>query len=183
MFSSFSGTFKFGRRIVAIPPSVPALQILQNAEFDVDQNTQTSWVSAVGWGSNDKPALGGGILIFTFTDRTVTQTVNVENYSNYTTATLAFAVARDVNKIDERSTYNILIRFFDASNTLVGSYRYPSTGEAQTNGTSFQAISETFNLPTGMVATIEVAVTARESPAGWAGQYGPRFDYVRLTLE
>lgn len=184
MFSSFGGSFKFGRGrpLVSLPPGVPALQILLNDEFDVDQNTQTAWVSTVGWGGNDKPALGGGILIFTFTDRTVTQTVSITDYETYNTGTLDFAVARDVNKTDARSTYNILVRFLDSGSNLIGSYRYPETGEAQTNGTSFQAISESFSLPIGAVSTIEVAVTARESPGGWAGQYGPRFDYVRFTL-
>lgn len=184
MFSSFSGSFKLGRRraIPAVPPGVPALQILENSEFDVAQPTQTAWVSATGWGGAANPNLGGGILIFTYTDRTVTQTVNIADYGDYSTGTLDFAVARDVNKTDERSTYNILVRFFDAGSNLVGSYRYPAAGEAQTNGTAFQAISESFNLPAGAVASVEVAVTARESPGGWAGQYGPRFDYVRLTL-
>lgn len=183
MFSSFSGSFKLGRRraIPAVPPGVPALQILENSEFDVAQPTQTAWVSATGWGGNNNPNLDSGILIFTYVERTVSQIADIADYGNYTTGTLDFAVRRVASKTDAQNLYYILIRFLNASDVELGTYRYPESGNANTNGTDPQAISEEFNLPAGAVAKAEVRIVARET-GNWAGQYGPIFDYVRFTI-
>lgn len=161
---------------------IEPIQILENSDFEIGHSSQTDWNSSSGWGGNANPTISSNRLNFTYLERTVTQTVSVENYQNYNDALLEFAVSRHSSKTDSQNVYFILINFRDNSNNIIDFYRYPESGNANTNGTDWYEISLNFSLPQGNVSNIEVRITGWET-GFWAGQYGPRFNYMKLTLE
>lgn len=159
-----------------------SIQILENSDFEIPHsNVNVIWQSSTGWGGSANPSIGGNTLAFTYTDRTVTQSVEIENYIVYSNALLEFEVARHPNKTDDQSIFHILINFRNSSNNILDTHRYPASGNANTSGVNWHKISDSFSLSNEDISTIEVRITARET-GNWAGQYGPRFNYVKLFL-
>lgn len=159
-----------------------AIQILGNAEFEVPHtDAGVVWQSSTGWGGSANPVIGGNALVFTYLERTVYQSVTVQDYGLYSNALLELAVSRHPAKTDAQNVFNILINFRNSSNDIVATHRYPAAGNANTSGADWHEISDEFTLPNEQVTSIEVRVTGWET-GFWAGQYGPRFNYVKLTL-
>lgn len=155
-------------------------QLLLDSEFDINHGDGTPWVSATGWGGNANPTIVSGRLNFTYVDRTVTQQITINNYNLYSTATLEFAVSKHSAKTIAATIYNILVEFRNGG-TVLGTLRYPEGGNANPAGNDWEEIVVSNNLPVGNVDNVLVSVFGRET-ANWAGQYGPRFDYVKLRL-
>lgn len=168
---------------LAISPEVSSeIQLIQNEEFLNSHTIDSSWVSSTGWGGNANPTIAGGSLNFTYTSRTVTQVVDLLNYSNFTEAAVEYEVARSVHKTDAQSIYNIDLVFRNASNQQVWNYRIPVSGNSNTAGSNWVKREYDFNLQSSQdVTNLYVAITARET-ANWAGQYGPKFNYFKVFL-
>lgn len=182
MLSISTGVGASPRKRGAPPPLVSTLQILANSDFEIPHTTQTDWVSSSGsWGGTSNPEIASDRLTFSYVERTVSQTVAVADYATYAKGTLELAVSRHGSKTDAQNPYHILIVFLDESAAQVATFRYPESGDANPNGADWFPVAVDFDLPQEVVVSISVQITGRDT-GGWSGAYGPRFDYMRLTL-
>lgn len=169
--------------IMNISPSAPqeSIQILQNSDFEVAHGDQNDWQSSTGWGGASNPVIANDRLTFSYVSRTVSQFASVSDYEQYSNGLLSFEVGRHGSKTDSQNIYNITITFLDSVNNVIGDYRYPESGNENSNGEDWFPVSVSFPLPQGNVEGILIEITGQET-GSWNGAYGPRFNFIKLFL-
>ena len=160
-------------------------QLLTNSDFS---SGTTGWTASGGFGtysytSSNRVAVLDGILYFTFTSRTVSQSVNVSSQilsaSSFSGVIRIQRIANTAN-VDDTYTFTLLFK-----NSGGGTVTTKTTGNsiAPANYTDITLTLNRSEIPATFdtITTVEVQITGRDA-GNWNGNHGPMVDYIRLNV-
>lgn len=193
MFSSFSGSFRAGRRASAVvyAPAAgvsPAQQLVTNSSFD---SGTTGWTASGGFGSYSissasQIAITGGIAYFSYVSRTLSQNVSLTSViSNANTFTGVVNIKHreksDAGTYSQIDTYNFTLVFKNSGGTTIAT-KTTGTVNAPQNYTDVTLTLNRSEIPAtfGSIASVDVQVTGLDT-GYWNGNWGPMVQYITLT--
>jgi len=193
MFTSFSGSFKAGRRAVAVvygpaPGVSPAQQLVTNSSFD---SGTTGWTASGGFGtysinSSSQIAVTGGIAYFSYVSRTLSQNVSVTSViNNANTLTgvvnIKHREKNDAGTYSSIDTYSFTLVFKNSAGTTITT-KTTGTVNAPQNYTDVTLTLNRSEIPAtfGTITSVDVQVTGIDT-GYWNGNWGPMVQYITLT--
>jgi hypothetical protein len=167
------------------PEPLEPTQLLVNPDFD---SGTTGWSASGGFGtwsftSSNQIAVLNGVLYFTYTSRTVSQSVNVSSYvSSANSFGGVLNIKREENGPNNNDTYNFTLLFKNSGGTTIatkttGSSIAPLNYTDITLTLNRSEIPSTFNT----ITSVEVQVTGVDA-GFWNGNHGPWVDYIKLNV-
>jgi len=193
MFTSFTGSFKAGRRATAVVylPAAgvsPPQQLVTNSSFD---SGTTGWTASGGFGSysissSSQIAITGGIAYFSYVSRTLSQNVSltsVINNANTLTGVvnIKHRERNDLGTYNQIDTYNFTLVFKNAGGTTITT-KTTGTVNAPQNYTDVTLTLNRSDIPAtfGSIASVDIQVTGQDT-GYWNGNWGPMVQYITLT--
>jgi len=159
-------------------------QLLLNSTFD---NGTTNWTASGGfapysYNSSNQVAVLNGVLYFTYTSRTVSQSVSVSDIiSDVNTFTGVLNIKRIENGPNNNDTYSFVLLFKNSTGTTI-STKTTGTIIAPLNYTDVTLTLNRSEIPTTFNNISSIQVNISGVDAGfWNGNHGPIVDYVTLT--
>ena len=193
MFTSFSGSFKAGRRATPVvyspaPGVSPAQQLVTNSSFD---SGTTGWTASGGFGtysisSANQIAVTGGVAYFSYVSRTLSQNVSVTSVINNANTLTGVVNIKHREKSDAASytsidTYSFTLVFKNSAGTTITT-KTTGTVNAPQNYTDVTLTLNRSEIPAtfGTIASVDVQVTGIDT-GYWNGNWGPMVQYITLT--
>ena len=164
-------------------------QLLLNSDFD---SGTTGWSATGGFGtysysSSSQVAVLDGILYFTYVSRTVSQSVNVNNYVSYSNSfegvlNIKHRQRGDDGGYTEIDTYNFTMLFKNSGGTTIAT-KTTGTVNAPQNYTDIKLTLNRNEIPSTFdtITTVEIQITGTDM-GFWNGNHGPMVDYVKLNV-
>ena len=181
-FGDFVGkAFVSGSVVALLTPT----QLLTNSDFS---SGTTGWTASGGFGtwsftSSNQAAVLDGVLYFSYTSRTVSQSVNVSSYvSAATTFSGILNIKRENNGGNNNDTYNFTLLFKNSSGTTIAT-KTTGSSIAPLNYTDVTLTLNRSEIPATFdtITSVEVQITGQDA-GFWNGNHGPWVDYVRLNV-
>ena len=181
-FGDFVGNaFVSGSVVALLTPT----QLLTNSDFS---SGTTGWTASGGFGtwsftSSNQAAVLDGVLYFSYTSRTVSQSVNVSSYvSAATTFSGILNIKRENNGGNNNDTYNFTLLFKNSSGTTIAT-KTTGSSIAPLNYTDVTLTLNRSEIPATFdtITSIEVQITGQDA-GFWNGNHGPWVDYVQLNV-
>ena len=181
-FGDFVGNaFVSGSVVALLTPT----QLLTNSDFS---SGTTGWTASGGFGtwsftSSNQAAVLDGVLYFSYTSRTVSQSVNVSSYvSAATTFSGILNIKRENNGGNNNDTYNFTLLFKNSSGTTIAT-KTTGSSIAPLNYTDVTLTLNRSEIPATFdtITSVEVQITGQDA-GFWNGNHGPWVDYVQLNV-
>lgn len=167
-----------------LPPIEPT-QLLTNSDFSLGT---TGWSATGGFApysftASNRVAVLDGVLYFTFTSRTVSQSVNVSSQIALANSFNGIInIQRIANTANVNDTYTFTLIFRNSANSTV---IQKTTGNsiAPQNFTDIQLTLNRSEIPTTFdtITTVEAQVTGLDA-GFWNGNHGPMVNYIKLDV-
>ena len=159
--------------------------MLVNPDFD---SGTTGWSASGGFGtwsfnSSNQVAVLNGVLYFTYTSRTVSQSVNVSSYvSSANSFYGVLNIKREENGPNNNDTYNFTLLFKNSGGTTIVT-KTTGSSIAPLNYTDITLTLNRSEIPLTFdtITSVEVQVTGVDA-GFWNGNHGPWVDYVKLNV-
>jgi hypothetical protein len=160
-------------------------QLLINSDFS---SGTTEWTASGGFGtwsftSSNQIAVLNGVLYFTYTSRTVSQSVNVSSYvSSANSFGGVLNIKREENGPNNNDTYNFTLLFKNSGGTTIAT-KTTGSSIAPLNYTDITLTLNRSEIPATFdtITSVEVQVTGVDA-GFWNGNHGPWVEYIKLNV-